>query len=44
MHSPRTSHLDVDGILRYLKGIYFKYNNSNEVCDYSDADWAESFD
>jgi hypothetical protein len=25
-------------------GIHFKNNNSNEICGYSDADWAESFD
>jgi hypothetical protein len=50
IHSPRTSHLDViDRILRYLKstpekGIHFKNNNSNEICGYSNVDWAESFD
>jgi hypothetical protein len=35
--------------LRYLKksprkGIWIKNNNSNDVCGYSDADWAGSFD
>jgi hypothetical protein len=50
MHSPRTSHLyAIDRILRYLKStlgmrIHFKNNNSNEICGYSDADWAGSFD
>jgi hypothetical protein len=50
MHSPRTSHLDaIDRILRYLKStlgmrIHFKNNNSNEICDYFDADWAGNFD
>jgi hypothetical protein len=50
MHSPRTCHVDaIDKILRYLKstsgkGIWFKNNNSNEICGYSDADWVRSFD
>ena len=50
MHAPRTPHLDaVNRILRYLKGtpgkgIWMKNNNSNDVCGYSDADWAGSFD
>ena len=50
MHAPRKPHLDaIDRILRYLKsapgkGIWYKDNNSNEVCGYSDADWAGSFD
>jgi Reverse transcriptase (RNA-dependent DNA polymerase) len=50
MHTPRTSHLDaVNRILRYLKGtpgkgILMKNNNSNTLCGYSDADWAENFD
>jgi hypothetical protein len=50
MHSPRTPHLEaINRILKYLKGtpgkgIFMKCNNSNEVCGYSDADWAESFD
>jgi hypothetical protein len=50
MHSPRTQHLEaINRILRYLKGtpgkgIWMKNNNSNEICGYSDADWAESFD
>jgi hypothetical protein len=50
MHSPRTSHLDaINRILRYLKGtpglgIYFKNNNTNEICGYFDADWAGGFD
>jgi hypothetical protein len=26
------------------KGILMKNNNFNEVCGYSDADWAGSFD
>jgi hypothetical protein len=44
MYSPKISHLDaIDRILRYLKGmpekeIYFKNNNSNELCSYYDAD------
>ena len=50
MHSPRTPHLEaINRILRYIKGspgkgIWMKNNNSNEVCGYSDADWAGSFD
>jgi hypothetical protein len=50
MHASRTSHLDViNRILRYLKGspgkgIWMKRNNTNAICGYSDADWAESFD
>jgi hypothetical protein len=50
MHLPRTPHLEaVNRILRYLKGnpgkgIKMKNNNSNELCGYSDADWAGSFD
>jgi hypothetical protein len=50
MHAPRTPHLEaVTKILWYLKGtpgkeILMKNNNSNEVCGYSDADWAGSFD
>jgi hypothetical protein len=50
MHAPRTPHLEVImKILRYLKGtpgkeILMKNNNSTEVCGYSDADWAGSFD
>jgi Reverse transcriptase (RNA-dependent DNA polymerase) len=50
MHALRTSHFDaITRILRYLKGtpgkgIWMKNNNSNTVCDYSDADWARSFD
>jgi hypothetical protein len=50
IHAPRTTHLNViDRILRYLKGtprngIWMKNNNSNEICGYSDADWAGSFD
>jgi hypothetical protein len=50
MHSHRTCHVDaIDRILRYLKGtpekrIWFKNNDSNEICGYSDADWAGSFD
>jgi muramoyltetrapeptide carboxypeptidase LdcA involved in peptidoglycan recycling len=50
MHAPRTPHLDaINRILRYLKGspgkgILMKRNNTNDICGYSDADWAESFD
>jgi hypothetical protein len=50
MHSPRTQHLKaINRVLRYLKGtpgkgIWMKNNNSNEICGYSDADWAGSFD
>jgi Reverse transcriptase (RNA-dependent DNA polymerase) len=50
MHAPRTTHLNViDKILRYLKGtpgkrIWMKNNNSNEICGYSDTNWAETFD
>jgi hypothetical protein len=50
MHAPRKPHLDViDRILRYLKkspekDISMKNNNSNDICGYSDADWAGSFD
>jgi Reverse transcriptase (RNA-dependent DNA polymerase) len=50
MHTPRTSHLNaIDRILRYLKGtpgkgVWMKNNNSNDICGYSDADWAGSFD
>jgi hypothetical protein len=50
MHSPRTPHLEaVNRILRFLKnnpgkGIWMKNNNSNDICGYSDADWAGSFD
>jgi hypothetical protein len=50
MHSPRSSHLEaINRILRYLKrapgkGIFMKNNNSNEICGYTDADCAESFD
>jgi Reverse transcriptase (RNA-dependent DNA polymerase) len=50
MHAPRTIHLEVvNKILRYLKkilrkGILMKNNNTNEICGYSDANWAGSFD
>jgi hypothetical protein len=50
MHAPRTTHLiAIERILRYLKGtpgkgILMTNNNYNDVCSYSDADWAESFD
>jgi hypothetical protein len=50
MHAPRTMHLNaIERILRYLKGtprkeILIINNNSNDVCGYSDANWAESFD
>jgi hypothetical protein len=48
MHSPRIPHLDaINRILRYLKGtpekgVWMKNNNSNDICGYSDADWAEA--
>jgi hypothetical protein len=50
IYSPRTPHLDVvNRILRYPKGtpgkrIWMKRNNTNAICGYFDADWAESFD
>jgi hypothetical protein len=50
MHASRTTHVNaIYRILRYLKGtpgkgIWIKNNKSNDVCGYSDADWAESFD
>jgi hypothetical protein len=50
MHSPRTPHLDVvNRILRYLKRspgkeIWMRKNNTNAICSYSNANWAESFD
>jgi hypothetical protein len=50
MHAPRTTHLNaIERILRYLKGtpgkgILMTNNNSNDVCGYSDADWAGSYD
>jgi hypothetical protein len=50
MHAPQTPHLEaINRILRYLKGtpgngVWMKNNNSNEICGYSDADWAESYD
>jgi hypothetical protein len=50
MHSPQTQHLEtINLVLRYLKGtpekrIWMKYNNSNEIYGYSDADWAGSYD
>jgi hypothetical protein len=50
MHSPRSCHLEaIDKILKYLKktpgkGILMKNNNSNEICGYTDVDWAGSFD
>jgi hypothetical protein len=50
MHTPRTTHLNViEMILRYLKGtprkeILMTNNNSNDVCGYSDVDWAGSYD
>jgi hypothetical protein len=49
MHAPRTPYLEaINRILRYLKGtrrkrVWMKNNNSNDICGYSDADWAESF-
>jgi hypothetical protein len=50
MHAPRTPHLDtINRILRYLKGspgkgIWMNRNNTNTICGYFDADWAENFD
>jgi Reverse transcriptase (RNA-dependent DNA polymerase) len=50
MHAPKTIHMEaVNKILRYLKKtprkeILMKNNNTNEICGYSDADWAGSFD
>jgi hypothetical protein len=50
MHAPRTPHLEaINRILRYLKGtpgkeVWMKNNNSNEICGYSDVDWAGSYD
>jgi hypothetical protein len=50
MHAPRSSHLEaIHRILRYLKGalgkgILMKNNSSNEICSYSDANWAGSYD
>jgi hypothetical protein len=50
MHSPKIPHLDaINRILRYLKGtprrgVSMKNNNSNDICGYSDVDWAGSFD
>jgi hypothetical protein len=50
MHAPRSSHLEaIYRILRYLKGTlrkgtFMKNNASNEICDYSDADWARRYD
>ena len=50
MHAPRTPHLAaINRILRYLKrtpgkGVCMKNNDSNEICGYSDADYAGSFD
>jgi hypothetical protein len=50
MYSPRTQHLKaINRVLSYLKGtpekeILIKNNNSNEICDYSYANWAGSFD
>jgi hypothetical protein len=50
IHAPRTTHIEaIDRILRFLKGtprrrILMKKHNSNIVCGYIDADWAESFD
>jgi hypothetical protein len=50
MHAPRTTHVNViDRILRYLKDtpgkrILMKNNDSNNICGYSDTDWAGSFD
>jgi hypothetical protein len=50
MHAPKTCHLKIiDKVLRYLKGtpgkgILMKNNKSNELCCYTDVDWAGSFD
>jgi hypothetical protein len=46
MHASRTPNLDnINKILRYLKNtlekeIGLKNNYSNEICDFSYADWA----
>jgi hypothetical protein len=39
----------IDRILRYLKktpgkGILIKKNNSNDICGYTDVNWAGSFE
>jgi hypothetical protein len=50
MHTPRTPYLEaIHKILRYLKDtpgkeIQMKRNNSNNICDYSNADWVRNFD
>jgi hypothetical protein len=50
MNSPQTQHLEaINQVLRYLKGtpekgIWMKYNNSNEIYGYSNANWAGSYD
>jgi hypothetical protein len=49
MHTPRTPHLDaINRILRYLgtlsKGAGMKNNNFNDICGYSNINWAENFD
>jgi len=50
MHASRTSHLEViDRILRYLKDtpgqeIWMKKNGTNDVVDFSNANWAGSCD
>jgi hypothetical protein len=50
IHAPRTSHVNtIERILRFLKGIpgkeiWMKNNKINDICGYSDADWAERFD
>jgi hypothetical protein len=50
MHAPKITHMEaINKILRYLKripekGILMKNNNTNEICVYSDTDWARSFD
>jgi hypothetical protein len=50
MHAPKSSHLEaIHRILGYLKGtpgkgILMKNNSSNEICSYSNTDWAGSYD
>jgi hypothetical protein len=50
IHAPRTSHLEaINRIFRYLKGtpgqgIWMKKNRTNDVVDFSDADWAGNCD
>jgi hypothetical protein len=50
MYAPRSIHMEaIDRILRYLKktpgkGILIKKNNFNDICGYTDANWAGSFE